>query len=565
MALTSVPQQFRNLARLPQIVRVLFKYGFGDVASRIGFDSAMHKVKARLFNVDTRFTSLTTEQRIKLALEDLGPTFVKLGQVMATRPDLIPMSLILELKELQDKVKPFDTSGIRELLETELGRPLDEAFAEFDDQPLAAASIAQVHRAKLKDGRQVVIKIQRPNLEKVIRTDIGLLHWLAEIAEERLPELQRYRPVGLVTEFERSVLKEIDFEIEAYHLRRFAKNFEGDPDIYVPAVIDELSTSRILTEEFVEGVKLNDPKIHEHEEIDLVRIAKNGLRLAVKQTFEHGFFHADPHPGNLFVVENTKLCVIDFGMMGSLDQDRIDELLSFLVGILTHDVDRLIRLFYRLDLIDEEVDVRALRRDVDDIIHRFKSMDLASINLGAFLQQVFDVISRHDIQVPADLLLVGKALATIEGVGREIYPGLNAVEEFRPLILKVFLRRLTDPSFFSRTPRRVMADVTHLLETAPRDVRLILRRLREDGVNLNIGVEQLEMLSRAHAQGQNRIAVGIVIAAMLLGGGYLLLHTDLTPWLGNFPLAGVLALGWLIGAGLLGFVLFVGSVRSGGV
>ncbi|MCA8923120.1 MAG: AarF/ABC1/UbiB kinase family protein, partial [Planctomycetes bacterium] len=465
----------------------------------------------------------------------------------------------------QDKVKPFDTSGIRALIEAEIGRPVDEVFSEFDEQPLAAASIAQVHLAKLKDGRRVVVKVQRPNLEKVIKTDLGLLQWLAEVAEERLPELRRYRPVGLVTEFQRSIIKEIDFEIEAYHLRRFAKNFAGDPDIYVPAVIGELSTSRILTEEFVDGIKLSDPKLHEHEELDLVQLAKNGIRLAVTQTFEHGFFHADPHPGNLFVVEGHRLCVIDFGMMGSLDRDRIDELLSFLVGILTHDLDRLIRLFYRLDLIDENVDVRALRRDVDDIIHRFQSMELANINLGAFLQQVFDVISRHDVQIPADLLLVGKALATIEGVGRDLYPELNAVEEFRPLILKVFLKRLTDPSFFSRTPRRVLADATHLLETAPRDLRLILRRLRDEGVNVNVGIAQLEQLSRAHAQGQNRIAVGIVISAMLLGAGYLLLHSDLTPWIGNFPLSALLAVGWLIGAGLLGLVLFFGSVRSGGV
>ncbi|MEZ6189218.1 MAG: AarF/UbiB family protein [Planctomycetota bacterium] len=554
MALTSVPQRIRSLPRLPQIVRVLIKYGFGDVTSRIGVDSLVHKLKSRVLNADPRFNALTTEQRIKLALEELGPTFVKLGQVMATRPDLIPMSLITELRELQDKVKPFDTAGIEDMIEAELGRPVSEVFAHFETEPLAAASIAQVHRATLKDGRKVVLKIQRPNLERVIETDLVLLTWLAELAEERLPELRRYRPVGLVDEFHRSVIKEIDFEIEAYHLRRYAKNFQGDPDIYVPAVVEELSTSRILCEEFVDGIKLNDPKIHELG-LDLVRIAKNGIRLAVTQVFEHGFFHADPHPGNLFVVERTKLCVIDFGMMGSLDRDRIDELLSFLVGILTHDLDRLIRLFYRLDLIDEDVDVRALRRDVDDIIHRFQSMELANINLGAFLQQVFDVISRHDVQVPADLLLVGKALATIEGVGRELYPELNAVEEFRPLILKVFLQRLTDPSFFSRTPRRILADAAHLAETAPRDLRLILRRLRNDGVNVNVSVGQLEALSRAHAQGQNRIAVGVVIAAMILAGGYLLLHTDLSPWIGSFPLAGILALGWLVGAGLLGLVL----------
>ncbi len=563
MGLASIPSRIRSLQRLPQILTVLFKYGFGDVVSRVGIDTAVHQLKSAIFHdVDPRFVALRTEERIRRALEELGPTFVKLGQVMATRPDLIPMSLVTELRKLQDKVTPFESEAVRRTIEEELGKPAGELFAELDAEPLAAASIGQVHRATLRDGRKVILKVQRPNLERIIETDLDILTFLAELAEERVPELRRYNPVGLVSEFRHSISKEIDFETEAYHTRRFAANFKDDPDVYVPAVHDELTTSRVLCEEFIEGTPLNHPKLLELG-LDLPKVARTGIRVALEQALVHGFFHADPHPGNIFVLPGSRLCLIDYGMMGTLDQERIDELLTFLVAILTRDLDKLIRLFHRLELIGEEVDVRGLRREVDDLICRFQSVELARIDIGKFLNQVFDVITKHEVQLPSDLLLVAKALATIEGVGRQIYPELNTVEEIRPIILKIYLGRMTDPGYHSRAPRRATFELISLLETGPRDLRLALRKARRGELQARLHLENLDQASRSQAQATNRLALSILTGSLVLAAAYLFTRTDLTPWIGDFPLnalLGVLGLGL---ATLYGGVLLVGFLRSG--
>jgi ubiquinone biosynthesis protein len=565
MSLVSIPQRVRGLQRLPQILRVLIKYGFDDVVSRIGLAGALTELKQwALPSRDTSTDALTTEQRLRLTLEELGPTFVKLGQVMATRPDLIPMSFINELRKLQDKVKPFDTEGMIKHVEAEYGRPLSEMFAEFDPKPLAAASIAQVHRAVLKDGRKVVLKVQRPNLERIIETDLALLGWLAALAEERLPELRRYRPVSIVAEFQKSIIKEIDFQTEAYHIKRFAKNFAGDPAVYVPQVFDDLTTTRILCEEFIDGVKLNDPSLHTRADVDLPALAKTGIRVILEQALVHGFFHADPHPGNLFWLPGNRICCIDYGMMGSLDQERIDELLAYLVGILTRDLDKIIRLFSKLGLIGDEVDVRALRRDIDELIARFESVELAKLDIGRYIQAVFEVIVRHDVHLPSDLLLVGKALATIEGVGRDIYPDLNTLEEIRPIILRIYLARLADPAFHGRAAKRVLDEALYLVETAPRDVRIALRKLRQGDLTFKVELPGLEALARSHAQAQNRLVLGIVTSALLLAASYLVVNT---PALSHaiLPLGVFLAILALLLAALYGVVLLVGFFRSGGV
>ncbi len=566
MSLASLPQRLRGIQRVPQILRVLIKYGFGDIVSRVGLDGVLQELKRRVLpaSQDPATDQLTTEQRVRLTLEELGPTFVKLGQVLATRPDLIPMSLVNELRQLQDKVAPFDTDGIKKHVEAEYGRPLEELFAEFDLKPLAAASIAQVHRATLKDGRKAVLKIQRPNLERIIATDLDLLGWFADTLEERLPEARRFRPAAIVAEFKKSIVKEIDFQTEAYHIKRFAKNFKDDPTVYVPHVFDELTTSRILCEEFIEGIKLNDPKLHARDDVDKPLLARHGIRFILEQALVHGFFHADPHPGNIFWLPGNRICCIDYGMMGILEQERIDELLDYLVGVLTRDVDKIVRLFARLGLIGDDVDVRALRRDIDELIGRFESVELAKLDLGKYIQSIFDVITRHDVQLPSDLLLVGKALATIEGVGREIYPQLDTITEIRPVILKIYLRRLADPAFHTRSARRAAEEVLHLAETGPRDLRIALRKLRQGELALQLSVPELERAARMQGQASNRVMMGVVVSALVLATAYVIVNTPSLSQ-GRVPVPELFALAAMGLIGLYGLVATFGFFRSGGV
>jgi ubiquinone biosynthesis protein len=566
--LAQLPQAFRSIKRVPQIVRVLAKYGFGDVVGRMGLDSLLHDLKARVFSdVSPEYEGLRTEERIRRALEELGPTFVKFGQIMATRPDLIPMSLVVELRKLQDKVAPFDTKGIRAHVEKELGRRIEEIFSEFDETPLAAASIAQVHRATLKDGKKVVLKIQRPNLERTISTDLDIIAWLAEVMEERLPETRRYSPTAAVREFKKSISKEIDFEREAYNMKRYARNFRDDPHVHVPKVHDELTTARILTEEFIEGIKAESKEIRGRPDLDRETIAKAGIRIVIESVFIHGFFYADPHPGNIFILPGNRVCMIDYGMMGVLDQERIDELLVFLVSLLTKNSEKMIRLFFKLGLIGEDTDVRNLRLDVDDLLNRYEMVDLAHVDTGRLISQLFDVITRHDIILPADLLVMGKALATIDGVARDIYPELDPLGAIRPHVLKIYMRRLADPAFFSREPVRVAEELWFLAQTAPRDVRLLLRHLREGKAKIGIDVDGLDEGVKKYSQATNRLSLAVVMAAIILGSSYMLVQANFQPHLFGYSIPFTLGLG-LVGiviACFYGFVLFIGFLRSGGV
>ncbi len=564
--LARLPQAYRSIKRVPQIVSVLGKYGFGDVVNRMGLDSLFHDLKAKFFSdVPAEYEGLTTEERIRRALEELGPTFVKFGQVMATRPDLIPMSLVVELRKLQDKVPPFDTTGIKAHVEAELGRKIDEVFSEFDEKPLAAASIAQVHRATLKDGKKVVLKIQRPNLERTIATDLDIIEFLAQVMEERVPEARRYSPTAAVREFKKSISKEIDFEREAYNMKRYARQFKDDPAVYVPKVYDEYTTPRILCEEFIDGVKVDSAAIKQRPSLDRETVAKNGIRIVIESVFIHGFFHADPHPGNIFLLDGNRVCMIDYGMMGVLDQERIDELLVFLVSLLTKNTDKMIRLFHKLGLIGEETDVRALRLDCDDLLNRYEMVELAHIDTGRLISQLFDVITRHDIILPADLLIMGKALATIDGVARDIYPELDPLSALRPHVLRVYMRRLADPVFFSREPLKVAEELWFLAQSAPRDLRLLLRHVREGTARIGVDVEGLEASVKKYALASNRLSLSVVMGAIILGSCYLLVNSDVKVIMGDFPLNAVLAVVGLGVACFYGFVLLIGFLKSGGV
>ncbi len=567
MRLTQLPTAIRSLKRVPQIVRVLSKYGFGWVVNRMGLDTLFQDVKAKILSDEPppEIEAMTIEERIRHALEDLGPTFVKFGQIMATRPDLIPMSLVLELRKLQDKVAPFDTTGIKAHVEKELGKKIDDVFASFDEKPLAAASIAQVHRATLKDGKKVVLKIQRPNLEKTIAADLDIIAGLAQLMEDQIPEARRYSPTAAVREFKKSLTKEIDFEREAYNMKRYARNFKDDPSVYVPKVHDELTTPRILCEEFIEGIKADSKGLAAHPELDREALARAGIRIVIESVFVHGFFHGDPHPGNIFLLPGNRVCMIDYGMMGVLDQERIDELLTFLVSLLTKNTDKMIRLFFKLNLIGEDTDVRALRTDCDDLLNRYEMVELAKVDTGKLISELFDVITRHDIILPADLLVMGKALATIDGVARDIYPELDPLAAIRPHALKIYMKRLADPLFFSREPVRVAEELWFLAQSAPRDIRLVLRKLREGRAVLRLDLEGLEKSVKKYALATNRLSLSVVMGAIILASSYMVVHTGVPEVLGRWNLTQWLGLVGLGIAVFYGFIIFIGFLRSGGV
>jgi len=412
-ALVRIPRTFKNLQRLREILGVIVKYGFGDLVARLEIENALELGLSLLrFRRQRReLVRYTTEERIRMAFEELGPTFVKLGQILATRPDLIPMSLIVELRKLQDAVPPFGSAAARNQIESALGRPIAELFAEFDDAPIAAASIAQVHRARLFSGEEVAVKVRRPGLEQVIGTDLEILRGLASLLEENAPELRAYAPTEIVEEFARAITLEIDLSNEASNMQRFARNFAGDPKVHVPQLFETHSKPAVLTMEFVRGIKAKDIAGLDAAGIDRRKLAAGGVEFCLRQVFDHGFFHADPHPGNLFVLPGEVIVPIDMGMMGVLEPELVDALLELLVGILLRDAEKIARLFARLELIDDRVDRVRLRRDITALLERYASLPIGQVDVAALIGSLFEVLQRHRVRVPPELLLMGKALA----------------------------------------------------------------------------------------------------------------------------------------------------------
>ncbi len=507
----------------------------------------------------------TTFERIRMVIEDLGATYIKFGQILATRPDLIPMPLVLELRKLQDRVPPFSLEEARLQVERELKKPIEEIFTRFSPTPLAAGSIAQVHEAELKSGDRVVIKIQRPNLERVIQTDLDILHQFAQAIHQNVPEVRTYKLPGIVQEFHRSILKEIDFTREAYHIRRFAQNFQGDERFYVLRVYETLTTEKVLTMEQIFGTKVG--KLMENptlEGIDRKVIAANGVDLVFTQVFVHGFFHADPHPGNIIIMPGNRIALIDFGMMGVMDEDRIYDILVLLLGVITKDMDTIIKLFQKLELIGDEVDLRALKADGIDLIERYYSLPLASIDLGKFFSSLFEMFSRHQVVVPPDILLMGKSLATIDGIARTLDPSLDPIQAIKPFVFRQYLKRLSDPKAYTRLALEAGEDYATLIRTLPSDLRQILGRLRRGELTMNVDVPEIDHTVRETGRSSNRIALGLIIASLVIGASTLIGSTGGT-MIGSFSMAQWIGAVGLAAAGVLAGMLFFAILRSGGI
>ena len=508
--LLRLPQYARNLARLRQVLAVFARHGFGHWLVRAGLDKYASPAARGMALADPdreELEQLTWELRIRHCCEELGPTFVKLGQVAATRPDLIPMSLIFELRKLQDNVAPFAFADVEQILLAELGKPIPELYARFDAQPIAAASIGQVHRAQLLTGEEVVVKVQRPNLDETIRTDLDLLLMMARILEERVPESAPFRPADAITEFARNLRRETDFLNEQENIERFRKNFKDDPRIHLPITYPGFTTRRVLTMEFIDGFKVNNhAKLAEHN-VSGKSIAEAGTQIMIRSIFEHGFFHADPHPGNFFIYPDGRIALIDFGMMGAVDRDTIDDLLSFLVAILLSDTEMLVTQFIDLGLVDDTVNVRAMQGEIAEIMARYNGRTLAQLDIGAFIGEVFEAVVRYHVRMPVELILIGKSISTIEGIAQEIYPEFNPLEEIRPHLVELYARRMLDPKTHSRKLYRVLHDYAGLLRVLPGEVRGVLRRIKAGDLTLNVRDPGAEQRALRHERSVNRVMV----------------------------------------------------------
>lgn len=535
----------RDLERLRQIAGVLAFHGFGEVVDRIGLSTL---IPGRKPGDGGR---MPTGVRIRKVLEDLGPSFVKLGQIMSTRPDLIPEDILVELKKLQDSVPAEPFAVIREQVERELGCPLSDVYESFEEDPLASASIAQVHRARLLDDERVVpvaVKVQRPKVQALMARDVDLLYWLAKAIVRSMPEAQLYRPVTLAEELDRSVSAELDFSLEADNHERFAANFQNNPHAKFPKVYRRASAKRVLTLEYLEGRKIYEI---ERGSIRGELIAKRAVEIIIQQIFEDGFFHADPHPGNIIILgaeDDPVIGMIDVGMVGRLTPKMRDRTIDLMLAAVREDYAGIADALYAIGRPAHKINRDAYDTEVTALAQRYLGRRLKEIELGPLIRDLVTGARRFGVEIPPEFLMLGKSLMTVEGVGKEIYPELDLMEEVRPYFMTLFAQRYA--------PERVTQDVFRGLRRLgaaasemPMQLEEILEDLRKGAFTVRTQQTQLE--SAADRLGRRAFS-GLVVGALIIGGAVLLSRENY--WLGGLILgAGALyafahtARVWLLG------------------
>ncbi len=515
--MASLLNTVRDLDRLRQIVTVLVRHGFGGIVERVGLASLLAAGTA----TSQQAQRTTPGERLRLVMQDLGPSFVKLGQILSTRPDLLPEDIVTELKKLQDEVAPVSFEQTRTMVETELGAPLAELFATFEEKPLASASISQVHRAQLRLEDllvDVVVKVQRPKIKDTIERDVDLLYWLARAIERSIPEAKIYSPVKAVAEFDRSITAELDFNLEADNAVRFARNFDGVTMARFPEVYRLASSRRVLTLEFLPGLKVYDAV---RAGYSAERIAKSSLAIIIKQVFEDGFFHADPHPGNFLILGEKNdpiIGLIDLGLVGRLTPQLRDRTIDLMVAAVREDRRGIADALYAIGRPTKRVDRQAYEAEVAVLSDRYLGKQLKDIQLSAMIRDLVGGAVKYGIEIPPDFLMVGKALMTIEGIGKEIYPQLDVFEEVKPYFLQLVWQRYS-PEKISTELVRTATRLGTAAADLPLQAQEVMDDLRKGRLTIRVREPQLTLVADSIGR---RIFSGLVTAAFIVAGGILI-------------------------------------------
>lgn len=546
-------RSYKRLKRYRQVTATLFRYGFDDIADRIG----AHSIWGR-FRKQKAATEIPTPQRLRLAMSDLGPTFVKFGQLLSTRPDILPERFILELEKLQDDVPPFPFDEVVRIIREELEGAPDEVFKSFEKKPLASGSIAQVHRAKLRDGTAVAVKVQRPGVKAQLETDLEILTELAVLMEKHAPETKPFRPADLVRQFTQTVRRELDFISEAQAIQRFRLNFAGDPTCYVPEVYWDYSTSKVLTTDEIRGVKATDFKELERRGMNRKLIARNGVRAAMREIFEFRLFHADPHPGNIFVLEGNVIAPVDFGIVGRLDDETTEQLVGLLQALLQRNIPRILKVFRKLGVLQGKEDLVTLRYDLEELIDRYYGLPLEKIEAETVLHDLLWLIRRHSLSLPINLALLVRMLAVSAGVARRIDPELDILAEATPFFRSFLISRF-DPKKKARDMLVTWKDYQETFRSFPGDIEEILSKVKKGEMLVSLHHEGLSRFILEMDRSSNRLAFGLIIAALIIGSSFVM-QLQTGPTLFGLPAIG---LGGYLIAAVLGLLLVAAILRSG--
>lgn len=540
MRITALP---RNMNRAREIIAVLIKYGLAAGISRLDLEWAKDLLKDRMGEGLARHSP---EARIRMALTELGPTFIKLGQVLSTRPDLVGVALAEELSRLQADVPADPPATVKATIESELRLPLAEIFAEFEEQPIASASIGQVHRARLLSGQSVAVKVQHRAIEDKMRVDLDILLAAADLVEqfpEQFPGLKNYRPRATVAEFQRTLKRELDFRRELRNMQQFAVDFAGDPRIHIPRVYPEHTTGRVLVMEFLEGVKLNEGCRLGNGHFDREALARRGADLYMEMIFTHGFYHADPHPGNLVVIGRDEIGLLDFGMVGRIDESLLEDIEEGLLAVVGRDAVRLTNVITRVGAVPANLDQSALSLDMADFVNHYTTLPLEEINIGEALNELTELVRRYQVMLPARLAMLIKVLVMLDGTSRLLNPQFRLIEVFAPYQRRLAWRRMS-PARRLRKLRRISTDFEHLIRVLPRGLTEIFEQVQTGKFDVHLDHRGLE-------PSVNRLALGMLASALFVGSAWMLAGKVLTAFGVSVPGAVGMLLSLFLGWRLL--------------
>ncbi len=545
---------WNQIRRSKQIISVLIKYGldyFIDQA-KIGF---WFKIRKK----SKEFQRLTLPKKLRLALEELGPTFIKFGQILSTRPDFLPPDFIKELEKLQDKVPPFSSFYAQKIIEKELNKPLKKLFKKFESEPIAAASLSQVHKAILPNNKVVAVKIQRPGIKKTIELDLKILENLAGFLENRFYNGWVYQPKLIIIELKKAIEREIDFTNEAYNFERFRMNFKDTEDIKVPKIYWEMSTSKILTMEFMKGTKINEITQGKYKNVfDAKKVAKRGAQAILKQILEDGFFHADPHPANLLVQPPNTIIMLDVGMVGYLDEETIFKIAKLLQAIIDRNIEKIINCLENLGAVIKEVDRISFRQDLKELLDRYFGVPLKHLEIKKISEDMLKVMVEHHLVLPSSFVLMLKALSMEESIGKKLDPDFDMISTAKPFVKKI-LRKKIMPQELLKKSNILFQESMELIEKLPQDLIDVFYKLKEGRLKFNFEHQGLEKLVREIDRSSNRISFSLIIAALIIGSS-LVLQQQVGPFIFGYPILGII--GYLL-ASFLGFGLIISILRSG--
>jgi ubiquinone biosynthesis protein len=541
----------RELPRLREISSVFVRHGLGDLVRRAGIATLLeHAGHVLQWGEASEIAHLEPQQRARLALEQLGPTFVKLGQMLSTREDLLPPTWTTELAQLHSHVAPVPFDDLLPQVEQALGRSPFEVFSNLEREPYAAASIAQVHRAKLASGTPVILKIRRPGIEAKIDADLRILEHLAHLVGREIPEVRRYRPVQVVGQLRGSLERELDLAVEARNTERFARNFADDLDILVPRVYWEWTSSAMNVQEHIEGIRGNDLVAIDNAGLDRKALAARGADAVLKMILVDGFFHADPHPGNVMYLPGNRIALIDFGMVGRLSPVRRRQIVDLLAGLARHDEETMLEVL--LDWRgDDFVDEARLATDLGEFAFDYADMQLKDLKIGVLLRRVSAILREHSIVLPADLTLMFKALISLEGLGRHYDPEFRLIERAKPF-LDSAMRERYQPAEAARRAQETLSDFFGLVTSMPRDLARLVKDARHGRMRVDLDLKRLDSFGHRLHSAINRATIGIMTASLVVGSSIVMTVAE-GPTLFGVPL--------LTFFGLLGYLIaFVNSL-----